>query len=231
MGKAVLLSLFIFTSSLYGQEFVKMDTIVAPENIALLVPEQIKRTFLVDFDGNGTKDYICQLSYQDTISPTFFKEIWISSEGNIIKSINKPFQDYDFFWFVNLDDDPEPEIFSASGWCEGIDYCFIDQDLQKGSDQVMFYFNPVIIENKKIFWGYPWDINGIITSLENKKMKLRCSLDHKVTRDREITRPDWQKVFPVICFTGHSTQPNITVGKIKRFEWLNTHEILDKIKK
>ena len=227
----IIIGLFLFPSFLYGQEFVKMDTIVAPTKIASMVPGQIKKTFLVDFDGNGTKDYICQINIQDTTKPVYFKEIWINSEYKIIKTIDKSPKDYEFVWFVNIDDDPEPEIFSASGWCEGIDYCFIDQDLQKGSESVLFYFYPVIIENNKIFWGYPWDIEKILTQFKNNRIKLRCSLDHKVFDDGEITRPDWQKVFPVICFTGHSTQPNITVGKIKRFEWLNTHDIIDKIKK
>ena len=87
----------------------------------------------------------------------------------------------------------------------------------------------MILDSDKKYWGYPWDIKDLMLKLENGQVKIKCSLDHKIERDGEITRPDTQSQFPVICFTGKSTQPNINVGQINGFEWLTISEIMDKI--
>jgi hypothetical protein len=229
MNKLIAILIFILsTNLLFGQGFVKMDTIDVPEKLTGLISGRIIRTIQVDFTGDGINDYICQLDFQDKTKPVY-KEIWINSQFEIIKTLEKYSKDFNFFWFVNIDSDPEPEIFSATGWAEGIDYCFIDQDLKKGKDKVLFYFNPVIIESDNKFWGYPWDISDLLIKLDNGLLKIKCSIDHKITRDGEITIPDWQKEFPVICFSGHSTQPDINVGQINRFDWLTISEIMEKI--
>lgn len=205
-----------------------MDTIDTPEKLTGMISGWITRTFQVDFTGDEINDYICQLDSQDKTRPVY-KEIWINSQFEIIKTIEKYSMDYDFFWFVNIDNDPEPEILSATGYSDGIDYCFIDQDLTNNKDSILFYFNPVILDSEKKYWGYPWDINDLPIKLDNGLIKIKCSLDHKITRDGEIIRPDWQNQFPAICFSGQSTQPNINVGHINRLQWLTVSEIMDKI--
>jgi hypothetical protein len=220
--------LILIANVCYGQGFVKMDTIDNPTRLTQMINGSIKRTFRVDFSGDGLSDYICQLDSieQETAS---YKEIWITSDFKIIKTIDKYVMDYDFFWFANLDNDLEPEIFSAAGYSDGIDYCFIDQDLKTGNDKILFYFNPVIIDNENKYWGYPWDISDLIIQEKQGQIRLHCSLDHDITRDGAIKRPDWQNIFPVICFTGQSTQPNIKVGQINRLDWLEINEIIEKI--
>ena len=226
-----LISILILTLSanlLFGQGFVEMDTIKNPTELTNIFSGLDFQTILVDFNGDGLKDYICQPDYKtESIDP--HTEIWINSNFEKVKSIEKYWMDYDFFWFVNIDSDPEPEIFSATGYSDGIDYCFIDQNFKTGKDSILFYFNPVILDTDKTYWGYPWDIKNLILKLENGEIKIKCSLDHNIERDGEITIPDSQSQFPVICFTGKSTQPNINVGQINGFEWLTITEIMNKI--
>ncbi len=224
----VLLVLILFANLSHGQGFVKMDTIENPTKLDNIFSGIDFQTIHVDFNGDGLKDYICQPNYKtELIDP--HKEIWINSDFKKVKSIEKYWMDYDFFWFVNIDSDPEPEIFSATGHSDGIDYCFIDQGLATGKNSILFYFNPVIFDSNRKYWGYPWDIEDLMIKLENGQIKVKCSLDHEIERDGEITRPDSQSLFPVICFSGKSTQPNINVGQINGFEWLTITEIMDKI--
>ncbi|MEO9219916.1 MAG: hypothetical protein ABI315_15175 [Bacteroidia bacterium] len=226
-----LIAIFILTLSTSvacAQGFVKMDTIDTPAELTRLLSGHINRTFQVDFDGDGFSDYICQLDFQDTTKDVY-KEIWINSHYKIVKTIEKYSMDYDFFWLVNIDNDPEPEIFSAAGYSDGIDYCFIDQDIKNGKDRILLYFNPVIDDSDENYWGYPWDIKDLMIRLDNGLFKLKCSINNEIERDGEITIPDWQKGFPVICFSGHSNQPDIKVGTIGAWEWLTISEILDKV--
>lgn len=223
-----LLVLILLANLTHGQGFVKMDTIENPTELNGTFAGLDFQTIHVDFNGDGLKDYICQPDYKtELIDP--HKEIWINSDFKKVKSIEKYWMDYDFFWFVNIDSDPEPEIFSATGYSDGIDYCFIDQDLKTGENSILFYFNPVILDSDKKYWGYPWDIKDLMIKIESGQVKIKCSLDHKIERDGEISRPDSQSQFPVICFTGKSTQPNINIGQINGFEWLTINEVMDKI--
>jgi hypothetical protein len=229
MNKLItILILLLSTNLIQGQGFVKMDTIKNPTELNDVFSELNFQTIHVDFNGDGLKDYICQPDYKTKLIDPH-KEIWINSDFEKVKSIEKYWMDYDFFWFVNIDSDPEPEIFSATGYSDGIDYCFIDQDLTTGKNSILFYFNPVILDSEKEYWGYPWDIKNLLVKLENGQVKIKCSLDHNIERDGEITRPDSQSQFPVIYFIGKSTQPNINVGQIKRFEWLTITEIMNKV--
>jgi len=224
-----ILILIFISSQAYGQGFIEMDTIETPNELLVMFSGHSYRTIHVDFNGDGNKDYICQPDLRDNpIEP--YQEIWIDSDFKKVKTIDKYLEDYNYFWFVNIDSDPEPEIFSATGYSDGIDYCFIDQDLETGKDSILFYFNPVILDNDKKYWGYPWDITDLIILNDKGLLKVRCSLDHEITRNGEITRPDWQSIFPVICFKGHSTQPNIKVGQINSMEWLEIIEICKRIK-
>jgi len=133
--------------------------------------------------------------------------------------------DYDFFWFINIDNDPEPEILNASGYSDGIDYWFSDQNIKTGIDEILFYFSPIIVEPNKTYWGYPWDITGLTIKTENAHTKLKCSLDHTISRDDEYTLPEWQKQLPVIVFQGRPTQPDLQTTIIKNYQWLTKKEI------
>jgi len=229
MNKLITILILILSANLtQGQGFVEMDTIKNPLELKDVFSGLDFQTIYVDFDGDGLKDYICQPNYKtELIDP--HNEIWINSKFKKVKSFEKYWMDYDFFWFVNIDSDPEPEIFSATGYSDGIDYCFIDQDLATGKNSILFYFNPMILNSDYKYWGYPWDIKDLLVKLVNGQLKVKCSLDHKIERDGEITRPGSQSQFPVICFTGKSTQPHSNIGQINKFEWLTITELMKRI--
>lgn len=207
-----------------GQQFAKMDTVETPTKLREIIPQQIELTIRVDFTGDEQYDYICKLKHEPANEPTY-KEIWISSEMKIIKTLEKYPMDYDFFWLINIDNDPEPEILNASGFSDGIDYWFSDQNLLTGIDEILFYFSPIIVETNKTYWGYPWDITSLSIKTENAHTKLKCSLDHTVSRDDDYTLPDWQKALPIIVFQGRPTQPEMQTTSLKNCQWLTIEKI------
>jgi hypothetical protein len=223
-----ILILILSANLIQGQGFVKLDTIKNPAELKDIFSGLDFQTFQVDFNGDSLRDYICQADTRST-GTNPYKEIWINSDFKKVKSIEKYCVDYDYFFFVNIDSDPEPEIVSASGFSDGINYCFIDQDLASGKNSVLFYFTPVILESDIEYWGYLWDIKDLLLKLENGQLRVKCSLDHKVERNGEIIRPDSQSQLPVICFSGESTQPNVNVGQINGFQWLTIREIMNRI--
>lgn len=121
----------------------------------------------------------------------------------------------------------------CTGYSDGTDHIFVDQDLENGVDKDICYFNPVIIdpsEKKKYFWGYFWDITDLMVEYENTPRKILCSINHDINRsDSEIIEPEWQKCLPVICFSGKSTQPSMTVEGIRDLEWMSLKELIEKI--
>ncbi|MGY0039202.1 hypothetical protein [Pedobacter sp. NJ-S-72] len=138
---------------------------------------------------------------------------------------------FHYRWFINLDNDPEPEIYEAIGDEDGADYTFVDQNLKTGKDKTLLYVNPVIIENDKKYWGYPWDIKDFLARTDGKTVELFCSLKHSITRDgNETALPPGQKQMPVLFFKGHPTQKGEQKG-LKNEEWLSLTEIISRTKK
>lgn len=200
--------------------FLKIDTLnQIPNDLTLLIKGQIKKVIQVDFNGDGKLDFICQYEPTTKMGNADFLQDWITSDQLIVKTEKKYLMDIDYTWFVNIDSDPEPEIFSATGYEDGIDYAFYDQDFKLGKDKLLFYFHPVIIENKKHYWGYPWDISDIILKTDSSKIYIKSSVDNDIERDGNIIIADSTKTIPVIFFYGHSTQPDIKVGKIRNIKW------------
>lgn len=207
----------------FGQSFIKMDTLtVYPTEINSKVKGEIDKVYQVDFTGDAQADFIVQTKMDKEGK---IKEIWLTSDFLLFNRISKYIQDYDFMGFINLDNDPEPELYSASGYSDGIDYAIYDLNMKTGKQELLFYFNPVIIENEKDYWGYPWDTKGIITWTEDGVTMIYYSTDHDIERDGHITYPENQKVMPVIFLTGQSTQPDITVGEVRNREWKTIEEI------
>ncbi len=206
-----------------GQHFNQMDTLITfPPEITSKVNQEIEDIFHVDFTGDNIKDYIVQTKVNEEGKTT---EIWLTSDFSLFNRTSTYRGDYYFIRFINLDDDPEPEIYLASGYSDGIDYEIYDLNMKTGKQELLFYFNPVIIDNEKKYWGYPWDTSGIITKNENGKRTVYCSLRHDIERDGEITRPDNQNFFPVIFLKGQSTQPDFEVTGIETETWKTIEEI------
>lgn len=142
-------------------------------------------------------------------------------------------QDYYYVWQINLDDKPGDEFVVASGYSDGIDYS-IYRDF-RNEKSLVCRFSPVLIdpskESQPFYWGYPWDIKNIVTRKDGGRTKIRCSFDHKITREgAEIDVPKWQNQVAAIFFTGKSTQPDISVGPIKKIDWLTLEEIEKKVR-
>jgi hypothetical protein len=215
--------LVLLPSISFGQSFLPIDTLaIYPAEIAVKVTLEIERVFQVDFTGDKIEDYIVQTKIDKEGKTT---EFWLTSDFILFSRVSKSIGDYDYIRFINLDNDPEPEIYSASGYSDGIDYGFYDLNMKTGKQELLFYFNPVIIENEKDFWGYPWDTDGIMVRTVDGVTKIYCSEDHDVDRDGEITVTENQKVLPVIFLTGHSTQPNVGVEDIRNRTWRTIDEI------
>ncbi|MDI9868938.1 hypothetical protein [Flectobacillus roseus] len=211
---------------LISTAFFKMDTLKqVPSYIQPLIKGKVTRVFKVDFDGDGKLDFICQYKPVTNIDKADFLEDWITSDKRLFKRLKKYSMDFDFFWFVNLDKDPEPEIFTATGYEDGIDYAFYDQDLKTLQDNLLFYFNPIIIENSKHYWGYPWDITDLILKYDSQNIYLQSSVDNDIERDGNITIPDTTKQFPAIFFKGHSTQSDMKVEAIRNIKWSTLDEL------
>lgn len=216
--------LFLLVPTLtFGQSFSKLDTLtVYPSELISKLNEEIDKVYQVDFTGDSIGDYIVQTK-MDKEGNVY--EVWLTSDFLLFHRIAKYVQDYDFMGFINLDKDPEPELYSASGYSDGIDYAIYDLNMKTGQQELLFYFNPVIIDHEKDYWGYPWDTKGIMTWTEDGVTRIYCSTKHDIVRDGEITFPENQNVMPVIFLTGQSTQPDSPVSEVRNREWKTIEEI------
>lgn len=204
----------------------KEDILIS--KLAKQINQKIKNIEKIDFDGDGIKDYICRSHYNKKGQ---LNEYWINSNFKIVKTKSLYNDDRLFRHFINLDNDIEPEIFEVEVFEDGADYVILDQDLKTGSDKIIIYYNPILIENNNYYWGYPWDVTNIIHKKEDGKVKLYCSLDHKITREgNEEIDPKNQKQLPVIFFNGIHTQET-DLEEISNPKWLSLEEIIKLIEK
>jgi hypothetical protein len=213
--------------------FQKIDTLKDISEFVKLLKCKVSLIESVDFDGDGTKDYICKSEPIITKSDATYFEFWLNSNKKNIKKKKLFVSDCDFYKrnFINIDNDKELEIFEVELFEDGADYTVIDQNLKTGKDSIILYYNPVIIENKKYYWGYPWDSRDILIKNENGKVKIHCSLSHKIVRDgNEENDPKHQKQMPVIFFNGYHTQDS-EVSEIQKNSWLPFEEIMKQIKR
>ncbi|KFF10025.1 hypothetical protein [Flavobacterium hydatis] len=218
----------VTTDSSTAVYFIKTKMIPATDELKKRITEKIESVESVDFTGDKIPDYICKTAVD---SLGIGNEYWISSEYKTIKKAKHYTDGFNYRWFINLDDDPEPEIFETNGDEDGADYTIRDQDLIAGKDKILLYINPFIIENQKKYWGYSWDVKNIIARKNGTNIELFCSLNHKVIRDgNEENDPKSQKIMPVIFFTGHHTQES---GNhfIKKEQWLSLKEIIKQTKR
>lgn len=208
--------------------FIKSKKIAATDELKKSIKEEIESVESIDFTGDKIADYICKTPI-DTSG--IGNEYWISSEYKTIKKVKYYGDGFQYRWFINLDYDPEPEIFETNGDGDGADYTIKDQNLATGKDKTLLYINPVIIEDNKKYWGYSWDVKNIIARKNGTNIELFCSLNHKIIRDgNEESDPEFQKIMPVIFFTGHFTQESGNLV-IKDEKWLTLQEIIKQTKR
>ncbi|MBB6274757.1 hypothetical protein HDF26_005239 [Pedobacter cryoconitis] len=208
--------------------FTRPLRIKTPVKLQKYLKDSINYVEEVDFTGDKIPDFICKMKLDST---GVGNEYWITSNLKTVKKLQYYGDGFHYRWFINLDSDPEPEIYEAIGDEDGADYTFVDQNLKTGKDKTLLYINPVVIENDKKYWGYPWDVKDFMARTDGKTVELFCSLKHSITRDgNEISLPPGQKQMPVVLFRGHPTQKGELKG-VKNEEWLSLTEIVDRTKK
>jgi hypothetical protein len=220
----LIIAIFCIPTLAHGQGFIAVDTLTTiPTELTRKLNGQITSVVTVDFTGDGKGDYLVTMASENKHNYEFL-EYWITSDFEVFKKKKKYSDGIQYFHFVNLDQDPELEIFSASGYEDGIDYGFFDIDMKLGKEELIFYFNPVIIENGKYHWGYPWDIQNLLTKNSNGTVLIQNSVEHSIVQDGNISFPEDQPFFPVIFFSGHSTQP-YEVTEIESITWLSIEQL------
>lgn len=208
--------------------FVKAEGIPIPHKLQEMIKETIDSVETVDFTGDKVLDYIVKTK-PDKQWVGF--EYWISSDYKIIKKTKYFSEGFHYRWFINLDNDPEPEIYDALGDEDGAEYTIQDQNLLTGKDTTLLYLNPVIIEDGIKYWGYPWDISSIRARKNQHQVQLYCSLNHGIAREGSWeTDPEYQTQMPVIFFDGHHTQ-DFHPENVKNLQWLTLKEIVAKTKR
>ncbi|MCV9926376.1 hypothetical protein OIU83_01835 [Flavobacterium sp. LS1R49] len=206
---------------------IKAEKASLNNEIRALIPKEYNSdsitTETIDFDNDSKKDYICTV-YDSKKDLNI--EYWITSGYKLFLqhefhgSINYKF-------FVNLDNDNLMELFRASGEEDGIDYAFYD--IKNNKLEPLLYFTPILIDESKpnnYFFGYPWDISGILIS-DNK---LLSSTINSIERDGNILIPTNQKSLPVIFFNGKTTQPEIKYDNNIKKEYFSLEKIISLVK-
>jgi hypothetical protein len=219
------LALIFFPVLSNAQGFSPLDTIKTPKEIKAIISDSISFTLYVDFNGDNKRDYICRTVFKEN-SVNGFLEYWINSDFKLIKKTTKYYVDIEYRWFVNIDSDKEPEILSASGWSEGIDYCFIDQNFKTQKDSILFYFNPIIIDNSKEYWGFPWAIKNLMIKRDRNSTLIFSSLNHDLVRDGEINEPTWQSIFPLIGFSGYQNKLSSELSNSFTLKWNDIKDLI-----
>lgn len=224
MKKLMSIILILLSAEIHGQGFLKMDTLSElPTELKGIVNGTLNKIFKVDFSGDGVQDFICEVTQEKNNSSDDI-EYWITSDLKVT-SKKKYLEDYNFFWFINLDNDAEPEIFRANGYEDGIDYAIYDRDPITGEGSLVVYLNPVILENENRYWGHAWDLSDMIVKKENHKIYIRASVDHDIRRDGVVVIPEPPGKFPAIFFYGHSTQPNMKVEEVRNVKRMTLNEL------
>jgi len=211
--------------SSFGQGFVQPDTLnFVPEEIYKKIARPIDLVLSIDLNGDGQKDYIVKQGVRENYFQVYF-EYWLSHDFKLLLKRNKPTGGIDYDFYINLDSDLELELISAYGYEDGIDYSISNIDYERGKEELLFHFNPVIIVDNEFRWGYPWDLKDIYTlKRKDGNIFIYSSTDHDVVRDGNITIPENQKIFPVIFFGGTPTQES-QVEEIRNKTYLSIEQI------
>jgi len=211
-----------------GIHLVKSEKTAITDKLKEYVTEKIESVETIDITGDNVPDYICKTTV-DTLG--IGNEYWISSAYKTIKKTKYYSDGFFYRWFVNLDNDPEPEIFEAVGDSDYSSFSITDQNLLTGKDQTLLYLNPVIIEDQKRYWGYAWDIHDIKARKNGTNIELFCSLNHKINSyENDENELKLQKQIPILFFTGHHTQESGNLNS-KNDQWLTLQEIIKQTKR
>jgi len=117
-------TLLLIILPLYGntQNFIPTDTFAdTPEWVLDITNEEIDQIISVDFSGDGLPDFLVQTKRNEDHQ---YNEYWIHSNKKLFKIKKRCVMGIQYTRFVNLDGDPECEMYVAMGYEDGVDYSF-----------------------------------------------------------------------------------------------------------
>src|SRR6185295_17895848 len=129
--------------------------------------------FSIDLDSDGRPDFIVQHSRKKagTFQTCFVdadwkaRSCWRSSDAD----------GFGFLWFAQLDPDPMLELFEMVGDEDYSDYRLQKLDPKSWARKDVLTVAPLIRTDpkdpRKTFWGYPWDVRGLV--LQEKEGRVR----------------------------------------------------------
>jgi len=218
----IISAFFILVSCSKEKNMLEPEKIETSEKIKSSIPENLKilNTKKVNLNNDVTI-FIC-LTIDKTKGE--YNEYWFSNNEEI-KLIDKFYSESNKKWFVNIDDDPALEmvkIISDEGF---VDCAFYDIDTQNLKSNIIFNFDPIILNEDKKYWGLSNDISDIIL----KDKKLLTTIENGIPDYEEKKMSKNQKKTPIIYFSSDKKDLDIMEEKIGNFEFMSIDEIKQKI--
>ena len=187
-------------------------TKIIPKDIQEQFPQEIIKVFSIDLDQDENADYIITFD-------SIFKTCYMDSKFKIRSCDTRGNADgFVYYYFAQLDNDSMLELFEFQGDEDYSDYKLLKLDPKTWKTSVLFKISPWITtadnRNNEIFWGYPWDIDGIELKKDGDNILLPVSLDVMGT-DIDVEK------YPNIFFTGVPTQnykaenPDMVIKKLQ----------------
>ncbi|BDD08059.1 hypothetical protein FUAX_04910 [Fulvitalea axinellae] len=210
-----------------SQGFLKTDTLTTyPKKIIDIAKQEIRDVVQVDFNGDGKKGYIIRTK-PDKAGKEM--EIWVNPEYTVFHRHSYFRGDYHFIQFINLDTDPEPEVYRATGYENGIDYEILDVNIKTEGLKRLFFFDPIISANDKTYWGYPWATKSVPTQKTTGNIRVKVSLNHSIKRDGEIAPLKKQLIRPAILLEGNADAFEIAPDRIGKPNWMSLEEVREAV--
>jgi hypothetical protein len=214
---------FLCAVQVFGATMVAPTACEPPKWLVAPVPG-LTACECVDFAGDGVLDFIAMgpapsATSSGDAAPLLGIEAWDTSDRRVVARIPAHASDYRFRWFARLSSRKQSDIISAFGFSEGIDYTLERLNLVTGRLEVLFYFQPILVEaDGKMYHGYPWDLGDILTFTSGKERTLRASVGPPPPPNDEALSmgfqdnagmPASQRKVPHLFFSGRSTQPDL----------------------
>lgn len=179
----------------------------------------VEKTIREDFDNNLLDDYI-YLAYSEELAD--FREFWVQDNGQLFLTLSGlPSQNHHFF--IDVDNDNQKEFISIRGYEDGSDAQIAKINFNKKSLDTLFYFNPIIYDNDKYYWGYAWDIDSLII---NNKKEIYSSYIH-IERDDDYAMAKDQVNLPILIFSPNKVFEPLVEHKIQNIKYRPTKKIVE----
>ncbi len=192
-----------------------------PTKIKNLYGNKKIHVYSIDLDSDGKNDYII---HEDNAFNTCFAK----SDFSIIGCERLGYGDgFRYYWFINIDGDPMLELISLAGDEDSSDYYIYRFDKKTWKMNKRIKIAPVIFSKsehyKGIYWGYPWDITGLIISNPTGPARIYCCISDL---KGEVDEVNHKILF--VAFEGIPTQGD-PIGSFnyleKKFKFMNLNDL------